>query len=173
LISAFSTVGAFLLATLLLNQIPWQLWPAFFFLLVVIGLSASFISRHVPDVQAAVTPRWDLPSRMIVAILFILLMTTFTYFLGPQLSGLILTFPIFGVIFATFTHSQQDAIAASNLVRGIVLGSLFYVFFFFVRRDAFNTFRHILDVFDGYIIAVFTSAIYYFITHTKKTPRDW
>jgi len=67
---------------------------------------------------------------MIVATTFVLLLTTFADLLGPQLSGLISTFPIFGVVFAAFTHSQQGANAASNLLHGIVLGSTAYAFFF-------------------------------------------
>ena len=50
--------------------------------------------------------------------------------LGPQLSGLISPFPAFSVLFAAFTHSQQGAQSASNLLRGVIVGSGAYAVFF-------------------------------------------
>ena len=168
LVSAFLAVSAFLLTTLLLNQFHWQLWPAFFFLLAAIGLSASFIPHHVPSTRMPVPPSWDLPARMIVATLFVLLLTTFANLLGPQLSGLISTFPIFGAIFATFTHSQQGANAASNLVRGIVLGSLSYAFFFLTIAVSLNRTGIPLTYLLAVLFAITTSGVFYLITRREK-----
>jgi len=168
LLSAFSAVCAFLVATVLLNQFHWQLWPAFLFLLVAIGVTASLIPNHASNAQAAVPPGWDLPARMIVATLFVLLLTTFANLLGPQLSGLISTFPIFGVVFATFTHSHQGAKAASYLVRGIVLGSLSYALFFLCVGLILTRSGIPLTYLLAIVLAVSTSGVFYFITRREK-----
>jgi hypothetical protein len=130
LVSAMIAVAAYMLTTFLLNQFTWQLIPAFIALLAAIILTARFIPREPLSAYSALHPKWDIPARMIVATIFVVLLTTVADVLGPQLSGLISTFPIFGVVFAAFTHSQQGANAAANLLHGIVLGSVAYAFFF-------------------------------------------
>lgn len=130
LASAFISIAAYMATTFLLNRISWQLVPAFMILLLAIAFTARLIPREPLATDHALHPQWDLPARIIVATSFVILLTTFANVLGAQLSGLISTFPIYGVVFAAFTHSQQGANAASNLLRGIVLGSIAYAFFF-------------------------------------------
>lgn len=129
-VSAPVSIAAYLLSTFLLNQIRWEMLPAFVILLAAIFFSSRAIPREPLPRYVSLHPKWDIPARMIVATTFVVLLTTFADLLGPQLSGLISTFPIFGVVFASFTHSQQGAKAAANLMRGIVLGSVAYAFFF-------------------------------------------
>lgn len=131
-ISATLAVAAFLASTLALNRVAWQLMPAFSVLIGVIALVSGIIPQRAVARRAAAPPKWDLPARIGLATAFVIVLTTFANLLGPQLSGLISTFPIFGVIFAAFTHSQQGVQAASNLLRGVVLGSVSYAFFFLV-----------------------------------------
>ena len=128
--SSLASLTAYMLSTFLLDQISWQLLPAFLALLVVIFLTARSIPHEALPSLGALHPKWDLPARMIVATAFVLLLTASADRLGPQLSGLVSTFPIFGVVFAVFTHSQQGPKAVSNLLRGITLGSTAYAFFF-------------------------------------------
>ncbi len=129
-VSAALAIAGYLSTTALLNTVTWQLFPALAALLLVIGLVARLIPQRPAPPQTAAPPRWDLPARMAVATTFVILLTTFANVLGPQLSGLISTFPIFGVVFAAFTHFQQGPAAVSNLLRGIVLGSVSYAVFF-------------------------------------------
>ena len=77
-------------------------------------------------------PKWDLPSRMLIATIFVLALTTFANLLGPRLSGLIAPFPVFGTIIAIFTQRQQGREATARLLRGIVSGSPAYAAFFLV-----------------------------------------
>ena len=50
--------------------------------------------------------------------------------LGPQLSGLVAPFPVFGLVFAVFSQIQQGGASSTNVLRGIVLGSSAYTCFF-------------------------------------------
>ena len=67
-------------------------------------------------------PRWDLPARMVVATVFVLLLTAIAPLLGPYLSGLLSPFPLFGAILTVFTHRSQGSIAATRLLRGLLFG---------------------------------------------------
>ncbi len=129
-VSAPVAVTAFLLTTFTLNQVSWQLLPAFMILALAIALVASIVPQRRVAVAVTAPPKWDLPARIGIATTFVIVLTTVANVLGPQLSGLISTFPIFGVVFAVFTHSQQGPKAAANLLRGIVLGSVAYACFF-------------------------------------------
>jgi hypothetical protein len=56
---------------------------------------------HTPDEpdkseSPATLPRWDIPARMVVATVFVVLLTAVAPVLGPYLSGLLSPFPLFG-----------------------------------------------------------------------------
>ncbi len=131
-VSAASAIAAFAATTAALNTASWQLLPAFATLVVAIAIVVSVVRQSPVTAAVMVPPKWDLPARIGVATTFVVVLTTAANTLGPQLSGLVSTFPIFGVVFAAFTHHQQGPQAAANLMRGIVLGSVSYAFFFLV-----------------------------------------
>ena len=132
LLSAIAAIAVFFAATWLWNGISWQLWPAFVTLLVVIAVSARLVPRHRLQSQSWSPPKWDLPARIATATALVVVLTTVADDLGPQLSGLVSPFPAFSVIFAAFTHTQQGAKSASNLLRGVIVGSGAYAVFFLV-----------------------------------------
>jgi hypothetical protein len=167
LASALISIAAYMLTTFFLNKISWQLLPSFIILLFVITLTARFIPREPVSSYPAIHPKWDLPARMIVATTFVVLLTTVADVLGPQLSGLISTFPIFGVVFAAFTHSQQGANAAANLLHGIVLGSVAYAFFFLTIGVGLTHLGIALTYPLALLAIVLVNGIFYFITRRK------
>lgn len=168
LISAVTAISAFLLSTYLLNHFTWRLLPAFVALLLVIALVERLIPRQSFSATASTHPRWDLPARIIVATSFVILLTTFANALGPQLSGLISTFPIFGVVFATFTHSQQGAAAVSKLLRGIVLSSVSYAFFFLIVGTWLTHWGIALTYTVALLVTVGISGMFYFATRRGR-----
>lgn len=164
LTSAFAAITAFVLTTFLLNQFAWQLLSGFVALLVVIATVQRLIPRQPFVSNLSVPPKWDLPARIIVATTFVFVLTTFANVLGPQLSGLISTFPIFGVVFATFTHSQQGATAAAKLLRGVVLSSMAYAFFFLIVGAGLTHLGIPLTYTLAMLAAVFVSGSFYLTT---------
>ena len=126
------SLSIFFIFTFLWNQVNLSLLPSIALLGIVICLVLWIMPKGNTVIRTISVPKWDLPSRMIIATVFVLALTTFANALGPRLSGLIAPFPVFGTIIAAFTHRQQGAEAAARLLRGVVFGSLAYAAFFLV-----------------------------------------
>ncbi len=129
---AIISLLTFLVSTLIWNQISLTLIPAVALLGIVICLVLWWMPRGTSEIMPISPPRWDLPTRMLLAAAFVTALTTFANTLGPHLSGLIAPFPVFGTIITVFTHRQQGPDATARLLRGIVFGSLAYTAFFLV-----------------------------------------
>ncbi len=132
LTSAAAAALTYLITTIILNSFPLALLPTFALALVAIALALRLIPKRSLDAAASQVPRWDLPARMIVATTFVITLTTLAPVLGPQLSGLITPFPVFGTVLAAFAHPQQGAAAARNLLRGMTVSLLGVTGFFLV-----------------------------------------
>lgn len=126
----------FLAATALLQLVTLPLAFAFALCVVVMALSLA-IFPHAPD-NAAISlapPPWDIPARMVVAALFVLLLTGAAPQLGPHLTGLLAPFPIFGTVLTVFVHAQAGRAAALRLLRGLLVGLLSFASFFLVAGE--------------------------------------
>jgi hypothetical protein len=139
-------ISAFAIVTFLLHFFTFHLLLPLF-LVVVLALSLALVlARRVPaaklgeskantrsSVETEVRPpAWDLPARMIVATVFVLLLTSLATVLGPTLAGLLATFPLYASILTIFAHHQQGSIAAAGVLRGLLLGLYAFASFFFV-----------------------------------------
>ena len=123
---------AFIGSTFIWNQFSLPLMITFISALLLIGLIFRLISARETGFTALQAPKWDIPARMLLATAFVVFITGYSPLFGPQLSGLLAPFPIFGLVLATFTHHQQGADAAAKLLRGVVLGSFGFISFFLV-----------------------------------------
>ncbi len=130
-ITAVIAALSFLIATAVLNSFTLVLLPTFGLALLSIGLALRLIPKRTLAAISTQAPRWDLPARMAVATTFVIVLTGLAPILGPQLSGLITLFPIYGTVLAAFAHRQQGATAARNLLHGMT-SSLFGVAGFFL-----------------------------------------
>ena len=71
------------------------------------------------DARAKVRhPRWDLPARVVVATGLVFGLTTLAPLLGPEVSGLLATFPVYASVMTIFTHHVAGLPAATELIRG-------------------------------------------------------
>jgi hypothetical protein len=132
LVSAVTAIIAFFAAIFLWNTASLGLIPTIIIDgIVVVLILLAFPRRQVPEGTGS-TPRWDIPARMLVATAFVVGLTTFAANLGAQLSGLLSPFPIFTTVIAIFTHHQQGADTASQLLRGVVVGTFSFLCFFLV-----------------------------------------
>jgi len=130
-ISAPLGIAAFSASALFWNNFTLPLLPTYAVLAAVI-LFFSFVIRPENIQLKPINAWWDLPARMITAMLFVTVVTTFSSRLGPEVSGLLSTFPVFGSILSTFTHAQQGGRAAGQLLRGTIVGSFGIANFYLV-----------------------------------------
>jgi hypothetical protein len=103
--------------------------------LVAIVVGALVITLRLLPRFTGATPTvrpqsWDLPARMATATLLVLALTAAAGWLGPQLSGLISTFPLMAGVLTVFAHHAQGKAAAINVLRGLLLGLFSFAAFF-------------------------------------------
>ena len=130
--SAILAVSAFMASVMLWKTLSLPLVPSFVILIGGIFLLSWLIPAQVVQLKGQVPPWWDLPGRMIIAVLFVATLTSLSNTLGAQLSGLVSAFPVFGTILASFTHAQSGGKAAGQLLRGTIVGSLGIASFYLV-----------------------------------------
>lgn len=142
--SAALGVLTFAVSTFLWSVLPWALPMALLLLLTTILLLLRLMRPIHVVTPLPKPPAWDMPARMLLSAVFVLGMTTASRELGPTLGGLLAPFPVFVLIFSTFTHRQAGYEHAANLLRGIVLGSLSFASFFLVVALGLPEFNSIL-----------------------------
>jgi hypothetical protein len=130
-ISALTGWVAYLGATFFLRQFDFTLLPTFILTVSALLAFLVFFPKYRDEDLEIVPPSWDIPLRIITATLFIIGLTYISANLGPKLSGLLSTFPIFGTIFAVTTHHLYGSNACIKLLRGVIV-SLFSFCVFFV-----------------------------------------
>lgn len=120
---------------------------------IVIGALAAalvLMPRDSETVVPAPLPRRDIPARMVVTTAIVLLLTGFATVLGPQLTGLLATYPLYGAILAGFAHHLQGPGPAIRVLRGLLLGLFAFAGFFLVLA---------LSIESAGIARAFTAAI--------------
>ena len=137
--SSLLSVAAFFAAAFLWQLVDLPLWPTFALVVGVIAVVLVFMPRGAAAAEPESPAAWDLPARMVIAAVFVFGLTSAAAALGPQLSGLLSPFPIFGLILAAFAHRNQGAPAAARLLRGMVIGSFGFAVFFLVVSLAVTT----------------------------------
>ncbi|HUS16153.1 MAG TPA: hypothetical protein VM536_14235 [Chloroflexia bacterium] len=107
----------------------------------VAGTSLALALLPAGAAHAALPPaaRWEIPLRMIVGTVFVLVLTGMAGVAGPRLSGLLVTFPVFGSILAVFTQRFAGAPAAARMLRGMMTGGFAIAVFFTVIAVTLET----------------------------------
>lgn len=76
---------------------------------------------------------YDIVIRMVIATLFVVLITQIAAILGPNWSGILTPFPIITSILAIFTHYLQGSSAAIITLRSTVMGMFGFTTFLFLQ----------------------------------------
>jgi hypothetical protein len=86
-----------------------------------------------PGVTASVPlPQWDLPARMVLTTVLVLAITGGAAALGPRLSGLLATIPLYASILAGFGFQLVGPAAAIRVWRGLLFGLFGFGAFYLV-----------------------------------------
>src|SRR5581483_11279827 len=99
--------------------------------LVSIGLSQLVLPRAGAHASRP-RPPWDLPVRVIVAMLLVVTVTGLAHRLGPTLSGALTPFPVAISVLLGFSHAQQGSSGAIAFLRGFLPGMWAFAAFCFV-----------------------------------------
>jgi len=132
-VSFSAGTGAFAASVVCLVRVGMPLWALVFVVASALAIALA-LAPSLSDVHARVPvpPRWDLPARMAVATILVLLLTGAAPLLGARLAGMLATFPVFASVLTVFAHRAQGQEAAQRVLRGLLLGLVAYSGFFLV-----------------------------------------
>ena len=123
----------FAVVTALLRPLPLAWLLVYPLVIGALVLALRLMPRPVSSTAAqASPPSWDIPARMVVATSFVVLLTGAAPLLGPQLTGLLAPFPLFGSTLAVFAHQFQGPQAGISVLRGLLHGLFAFASFFAV-----------------------------------------
>ena len=122
--------AAFLVATLLLDQVDVPNWLALVLVCASFAAAAVLLPRAPAEARTA-PPRFDLLLRAAATATLVLVLTGLAGSLGPRLSGLLASFPVLATVLAAFTHVQDGPAAAAELLRGFATGLVAFAVFCF------------------------------------------
>jgi len=114
----------FFAMTFVLQQQTFALIPLFLSIILLLTLTLRLLppDRIPAQVTPMALPWWDLPARMIVATTLVVALTSFSSVLGPRLTGLLATLPIYASTLSVFAQQLQGSAAAARVQRGLMLG---------------------------------------------------
>src|SRR5207249_4229859 len=132
-VSLIAAAAGFVAITIGLNAVALPTAGFFVVIIVVIVVSLFLMPQPAPTRAEPIEfPAWDLPARMLVATVFVVVLTTIAPLLGARLAGLLAPFPLYGSVLAAFAHRLQGSGPATGVVRGLLLGLFAFSSFFLV-----------------------------------------
>ncbi|HNN13559.1 MAG TPA: hypothetical protein PKL78_08375 [Anaerolineales bacterium] len=132
-ITTLGSLTVFAILTTTLQDLTLPLPLLFILVLFTILAGALLMPKQKSDkVSASTLSRWDIPARILVGTSFILFVTGIAPIIGPKLTGLLTTFPLFASILAIFSQRQQGADGAIHVLRGLVYGLFAFAGFYLV-----------------------------------------
>ena len=120
----------FAISTTLLQNLTFPLVPIFLVVCAMIVLGLRLMPKDEVEEGDAPFGKWDIPSRILISTSFILLITGSASFIGPRLTGLLTTIPLYVTILAIFAHRHQGPAAAAHVLRGLLYGMFAFAGFF-------------------------------------------
>ena len=106
-----------------------------------LALALRLLPRAAAPARIAIAPpKWDVPARMIVAAGLVVGLSSAAPLIGPQLAGLIATYPVFASVLAVFAHCLEGEPAARRVLQGLLIGLFGFAGFFAVLAGALPTF---------------------------------
>ena len=123
----------FSLVTSLMQNLVLPLAPIFGLVVLVILAGLWLMPKGAPLVIREDKPgRWDLPARILIGTSFILALTGIAPFIGPRLTGLLSTIPLYTAILTIFAQRLQGPAGAGSVLRGLLFGLFGFSGFYLV-----------------------------------------
>lgn len=124
--------AAFTAAAWATQEIRFDLVTAAGLAALCLLLTYLLLPRAASTGMLAPLPWWDIPARMVATVVLVAVISTTADLLGPQLSGVVATFPVIVSVVGAFTHSQWGRDAIRHMLRSLALSLLAFVVFFLV-----------------------------------------
>jgi hypothetical protein len=115
-----------------LQMVTLTLLPLLALVIGTLVVALRFMPRSAEGPRATRRPPWDIPARIVVTTAIVLLLTALAGALGPSLTGLLATYPLYGAILSGFAHHLEGPGPAVRVLRGLLLGLFAFAGFFFV-----------------------------------------
>jgi len=132
-ITALGSISVFAGMTTLLQNFDLPYIPLFFAIVLVIVVGLWLMPKQVElEVSQSTPSLWDIPARILVGTSFILLMTGIAPYIGPRLTGLLTTIPLYAGILTIFAHRHHGHAGANSVLRGLIFGLFAFAGFYLV-----------------------------------------
>lgn len=131
-VSLFAGALAFGVTAAFLRQFHLRLTFLSPIAVFILFLTLILMPRGSAHTGAGLGRAWELPLRMAFATGVVVLLTASAKVIGPTLSGVFATFPVYAAILATFAHRLDGWNAAVQVLRGLLFGLFSFAAFFTV-----------------------------------------
>jgi hypothetical protein len=121
-VALLGSFTVFAVSTTLLQNVTFPLIPIVLIVCAMIALGLTLLPKGEAEEGETKPGTWDIPSRILIGTSFILFITGSASFLGPRLTGLLTTVPLYVTILAIFAHRRQGPAAAAHVQRGLLYG---------------------------------------------------
>ena len=123
--------AAFVLLGAVFQQATLGLVPLTIIAILVLVLGLLAVPSPGPVTRVPSRQAWDLLARIVAATAIVVAITESASALGPRLSGILATFPVYAATLAVFAH-RVDPPSAVRVVRGLMSGLFSFVGFFVI-----------------------------------------
>jgi hypothetical protein len=130
--ASVAAIVAFTAGTALLHHVQVSQWLGLAGVFAGAALCLKTIRAPTARPVSIAPPAWDMPMRLVIAGAFVLVQTGIAGWLGPQLSGLVIPFPIVVILLTAFAHHQYGVDGAVRVLRGFLIGMYAFASFFVV-----------------------------------------
>jgi|GEM_PF-358710 len=130
--------GAYAITALFYNYVQLSLVVSYVVVIGSVLVALQFFPAPTGPPITARRLRYDILIRMVVATLFVVIITGLAKLLGPNWSGILTPFPILTSILAIFSHTLQGSSATIATIRGLVIGLFGFTTFLFLQAFWLN-----------------------------------
>lgn len=128
--SILGSLSLFTISTAILQNFSLPLIPIFLVVCAMILLALRWMPKEEVEIVEAQPGAWDIPARILLGTSFILLLTGIAPLIGPHLTGLLTTIPLYVSILTVFAHRHQGPAAATRVLHGLLYGLFAFAGFF-------------------------------------------
>jgi hypothetical protein len=159
-IAITGSLFVFATSTALLQNFTFPLIPIFLLVCAAILIGLLLMPKDVVVEASESKPsRWDIPSRILIGTSFILLLTGIAPFIGPRLTGLLTTIPLYITILTIFAHRHQGSAAAAHVLRGLLYGMFAFTGFFITLELLLEHVSIPISFFSAVMVALIVQGI--------------